>query len=244
MRLWVFSDLHLNEPTSEFYQSFLSVLDQPQDENDVVVFAGDIFDLMVGTSQYFAEKHAFFFKKVKTLANKRVQLYYIEGNHDFHIQNQFDGVPIQFENEAVQLKVQTASGIKLIYIAHGDLVDQSDRGYLGLRKFFRSRLVQIAASQVPGQWIEKLGQAFSRPHRQKDDDLVERWPPSKRDVLRAIFRDFARQKKAEGFDYVILGHCHDLDQIEPFYYNMGFPPVHRQFVSYDSSDDCVKRKSL
>lgn len=244
MRLWVFSDLHLTDPQSSFYRSFLKILDEPQSEHDVVVFAGDIFDLMVGKSHYFAEKHADFFSRVKTLASKGVQLYYIEGNHDFHLQSQFQGIPITFENEAVQLKAETPSGTKLIYIAHGDLVDESDVWYLRLRKLFRSMPIEFLADRAPGFLVEKIGESLARSYEQKEGQLPESWPAERRDRLRSTFRRFAEQKRAQGFDYVILGHCHDFDEIPPFYFNMGFPPVHEMFLFYDSLEDCVKRKSL
>lgn len=244
MRLWVFSDLHLSDPHSPFYQSFLKILDEPQSDQDTVVFAGDIFEVLVGKSPYFSKKHHAFFRQVKNLAARHVNLFYIEGNHDFHIRPQFGNIPITFENESVQLKFQTAQGIKKIYIAHGDLVDQSDVGYLRLRSLFRSSLVQTLADAISGKWIEKLGEKIARPHDQKTSDLPEDWPASQRDRLRSVFRKFAIQKKNEGFDYIILGHCHDFDEIQPFYFNMGFPPVHGHFLFFDSMDDCVKRKSL
>jgi UDP-2,3-diacylglucosamine hydrolase len=244
MRLWVFSDLHLEDPQSAFYQSFLKVLDEPESEQDTVVLAGDIFDLMVGKSRYFSQKHADFFNKLRALARKKVRLYYIEGNHDFHIQKQFEGIPIRFEEESVKLEVQTAQSIKRIYIAHGDLVDESDTGYLALRKLFRSSPVQAVLGLLPGRLIEAVGEKWSRPHQQKGNDLPEKWSPEALTRLRSIYRGFAQAQKDQGFDYIILGHCHDFDEIEPFYFNMGYPPVHGCFIFYDSLDDCVKRKSL
>jgi len=244
MRLWVFSDLHLQDPQSSLYRSFLKVLDEPQSEHDAVVFAGDIFDLLVGKSDYFSEKYAEFFERVKSLALKKVRLFYIEGNHDFHLRRQFDGIPVVFENESVQLKAQTPSGVKLIYVAHGDLVDETDTNYLRLRKVFRSLPIRLLVNTVPGRWVEKTGEALSRSHARKHDDLPENWPAEKLARLRSAFRGFAREKHSGGFDYVILGHCHDLDEIPPFYFNMGYPPVHGSFLFYDSLEDCVKRKSL
>jgi hypothetical protein len=39
----------------------------------------------------------------------------------------------------------------------------------------------------------------------------------------------------------VLGHCHDLDQVEPYYFNMGYPPVHRQYLFYH---DGLKRMTF
>jgi UDP-2,3-diacylglucosamine hydrolase len=244
MRLWVFSDLHLHDPQSAFYHSFLKILDEPKNAQDHVVFAGDIFDVFVGNSSYFRLKYRDFFEAVQVLSTRQVKLFYIEGNHDFHIKHQFQDVAITFENESVQLKAETAKGVRLIYIAHGDLVDESDLGYLRLRRFFRSQTIKFLTQLISGKWIEKVGELLSRSLVKKQHDLPEDWSVEDRDRLRAVFRKFAIQKQNEGSDYVILGHCHDFDGIFPFYWNMGFPPVHQNFLFYDSLDDCVMRKTL
>ena len=62
--------------------------------------------------------------------------------------------------------------------------------------------------------------------------------------MRSVFREFAEEKKRQGFDFVILGHCHDLDDLQPFYFNMGYPPVHRQFLYWSAESNSVKRRDF
>ena len=179
------------------------------------------------------------------LSQRNVQLYYIEGNHDFHLRTLFDQANIQFLDESVVIPVspRTPNGDvgKKLFIAHGDLVDQEDSGYLRLRKFFRSHVIRVAANIVPGAFVQKIGDLSSRTLEQKESDLPQNWPLENRDALRTLFRSYAKEKNRQGFDYVILGHCHDLDEMKPFYFNMGYPPVHRQYLIYDEAEDCVKR---
>ncbi len=240
-RLWVFSDLHLSDPGSALYHSFLTALLEPQNEEDAVIFAGDIFDLLVGESNYFRTKYHSFFEAVKALSDRGVRVFYIEGNHDFHLKTHFPNTVI-FENESVDLMLQGRSSEKplRIYVAHGDLVDQSDVGYLRLRAVFRSQPIQILSSVLPGRWIEGLSVLLSRPAEQKEKDLPEYWQAEHREKLRKTYRDFAAMKNRQGFDFVILGHCHDLDQWAPFYWNMGYPPTHRQFLYYDATNSLEK----
>ena len=244
MRLWVFSDLHLTHPQSFLYTSFLKALEEPQSETDTVVFAGDIFDRLVGDSNYFRSKYSAFIETLKKLNEKKVKLFYIEGNHDFHLKNFFKGVDLKFEEEAVLLSAETLSGKKMIYIGHGDLVNEADSRYLRLRRFFRSRPIQFLSECLPGKSVEWVGKRLSRPLSQKAKELPENWDPDHLRYLRSIYRKFAQNKKSQGFDYIILGHCHDLDQQEPFYWNMGYPPIHRQFIHYDSSADLVQRRNF
>ena len=232
------------QPQSFLYTSFLKALEEPQFETDQVVFAGDIFDLLVGDSDHFREKNAGFLQALQTLDQKGVKLFYIEGNHDFHLKSFLKGIKVHFENEAVIFSVDSSNGKKMFYIGHGDLVNEEDVGYLRLRGLFRSKPVQMLADFLPGVWIEKMGDIWSRPLAQKADEIPENWDPAQLQKLREIYRRFAEGKRSQGFDYVILGHCHDRDQLAPFYWNMGYPPVHRQFLYYDATEDLVKRREF
>ena len=232
MKLWVFSDLHLE--ASDLYQEFLSVLDQQVQSQDIVVFAGDIFDLFVGGSPHFKAKFSDFFIVLRKLEERQVQLHYIFGNHDFNLSRAFGDLRIQLHDESVEFTVGAAGDFKKIYIAHGDLVDQTDVNYLRLRKLFRSAPMRALSTVLPGSWIERFGNLISRKSDQKVVDLPESWTQENRQVLRKKFREFASAKHRQGFDFVILGHCHDLDEQTPFYWNMGYPPVHRQYLCYDS----------
>ena len=231
-RLWVFSDLHLMDPGTSFYQSFLKSLEEPDSESDVVVLAGDIFDIFIGNSGYFKQKHAQFFQAIEKLYLKKVKIYYIQGNHDFQLEQAFprDSVEV-VDSELILGKV---------YIAHGDLVDQSDHGYLLMRKLFRSWGFRRLLNFFPGKAIEKIGESIARSHDKKEKDLA--LAPGEVPRVRPLYRSFAEEKKRQGFDFIILGHCHDLDDLQPFYFNMGYPPVHRQFLFYSSESNSFKRR--
>jgi UDP-2,3-diacylglucosamine hydrolase len=228
-RVWIFSDLHLTRPDDSLYSSLIAALDEPTGSEDAVIFAGDMFDLVVGDSQYFREKHRLFLEAVSRLLERKVRIFYIEGNHDFHLSG-FMPRGVRFEPEAVCVEVETESALRKLYVAHGDLVDQSDVGYLRLRTFFRSAPLQQLARALPGNWIDRVATKLSRSMERKASELPENWDPRRRDALRKVFREFASGIHARGFDGVILGHCHDFDSLGGFYFNMGYPPVHRQFL--------------
>jgi UDP-2,3-diacylglucosamine hydrolase len=241
MRLWVFSDLHITNSNASLFSSLLKVLAEPQGPTDHVVFAGDIFDLLVGDSSHFRRKYSAFFSAIETLNSRAVSVHYIEGNHDFHLSKLLEPFQVHLHEERVVLETDTPAGHRKILIEHGDLVDTADEKYLRLRKLFRSPFVKTMVEVVPGKWVEKLGDRLSRPLHQKAHDIPDHWVPAKRDQLRSVFRTHAEKMHRQGFDYIVLGHCHDLDGIAPFYWNMGYPPVHRQFLFYDSSADEMKR---
>jgi UDP-2,3-diacylglucosamine hydrolase len=243
MRIWIFSDLHLTDSKSSLYQAFLKTLSEPNRADDVVVFSGDIFDLLIGASAYFQEKFSGFFTAVNALHARGVKLHYIEGNHDFHLRELFSE-QMKFHDDAVILEDASFQPAKKIYIAHGDLVDTNDYSYLRLRGFLRSGPIQRLSKTLPGKWIENLGNVFSRNLEQKADEIPEHWSQTKQAELRKVFRAFAKAKHEAGCDFVALGHCHDLDQIEPYYFNMGYPPVHQQYLFYESQANPASLKRV
>ena len=233
-RIWIFSDLHLADPESSLYREFLHALDEPSSETDAVVFAGDIFEIFVGNSSYFTVKNKAFFEAIQKLAQRKVSLFYIQGNHDFYLEKAFEELPVKV--------VDSELIFGRMYIAHGDLVDLSDSGYLRMRRLFRSPAFQKFVDLLPGQLVEWIGESISRSHERKERDLPV--GPGQAPVIRPIFRAFAEEKKRQGFDFVILGHCHDLDDLQPFYFNMGYPPVHRQFLFWSAESNSVKRRNF
>ncbi len=243
-RIWIFSDLHLTQLDSELGMAFLRVLSEPRDREDAVVFAGDIFEILVGDSAYFKKKYQRFFDSVASLLRKGVAVYYIEGNHDFHLSRLLPA-GVVFAEDAISLSLEPGDGmLKKIRVAHGDLVDQHDLGYLRLRALFRSMPVQALAHVIPGKWIEALASGIAREATRKAKELPENWDAESRERLRTIYRSSAESQHRLGFDFVVYGHCHDLDEFGGFYWNMGFPPVHRQYLVYDSASEAGKDSLL
>lgn len=229
------------------YRSLLEVLKEPANSQDHVVFSGDIFDLLVGGSPYFKHKFSEVWTSIDRLLKSGVKVDYIPGNHDFHLEKLLPkGVTLH--DDAVVVLDTSFQPEKRIYIAHGDLVDATDISYLRLRSFFRSKVLQFLCNHAPGTLIEKIGQSLSREPTSKQADLPENWENHQREGLRQVYRSFAEQKVRQGFDYVVLGHCHDLDEMKPHYFNMGYPPVHRQFLYYESGlgleKELLKRRNF
>ncbi len=233
MRLWIFSDLHLTEADSPLYRSLIRVISEAQNAQDHLVFAGDIFDLMVGSSSFYQKKYAQFFLALNEAILRGARIHYIEGNHDFHLRKLFPN-QVQFEDEAIVLTDLSQGKPKKIYIAHGDLVDQGDHAYLKLRNHLRSKPVQLLSRILPGEIIEKIGMTFSR-------SLDEKARDGARSGVRETFRRFAEEKHQSGFDRIVLGHCHDFDSVPPYYFNMGYPPVQNQYLYYDTLSDLSRR---
>lgn len=245
MRLFVLSDLHVLGADDPIYASLLRLMREQVRAEDVLVLAGDIFDVFVGDKPIFLRRYEAFVRELENLSARGVEVHYIEGNHDFLVRKAFGripGVTVHPRDASVQLR-----GARF-YFAHGDLVDPADFGYRALRAFFRSPMIRVAAKVLPGSVVDRIGQASS-----KTSGCWSRreLPPERLEAVRKLFRNFAAQTLAQGYDYVIMGHCHDLDemafQIEGRtgrYINVGFPREHRSYLLWSADDRVMRRETL
>jgi len=224
MKAYFLSDLHLqtgSDAASQRFAKFLTTVPQP---GDLLLLGGDIFDLFVGNKSVFRAKHAGVLAALASVAKSDVEIHYLEGNHDFHVQRAF----AKLRNFHVHAEdfFREWQGTK-IYVSHGDQIDPEDRGYHLLRGVTRNFFFRLLLSLFPGAWLDALGAASSRKSRQYNHEDAGGQPGRER--LRALYANFARTKVAEGFNHVLIGHSHLRDQIEleagnerGEYVNLGF----------------------
>jgi len=249
MRLVAVSDLHILGSDDPLYRSLIELVRNLQPQ-DIFVLAGDVFDLFVGNKLLFRSRYQDFILELERAGERGVQTHYIEGNHDFLLKEIFGalrGVSVYSQQVVLEL-----AG-KKFFIAHGDLVDNEDLGYRFLRFFWRSVPVRVAVRVVPGEWIDRIGNRssdLSKGYRSKQG-TAERTQAWRLERLRKIFRSYAADRLAEGFDFVILGHCHDRDEMEfkigdrlGQYINVGYPRVHGTFLVWEPEENEISRKPL
>lgn len=262
-RLFAISDIHIQGPDDPFFHSLLKIIRERVGSGDHLVLAGDIFDLYVGHKPVFQSRYAEFFEALRTAGGRGTRIHYIEGNHDFLIQRAFSGIPgLTVHPEQVTFEIEG----KRFFIAHGDKVDRRDYGYRALRAFFRSPVMKSLVRVVPGEWLDRIGHASSDASRRSNKKKYEKRavipPPmnaarklpatlDRIDYLRKTFRSYAAERLSQGFDFVILGHCHDLDEKcfkidgrHGQYINVGFPRVHRSMLTWSPGDERIQRERL
>jgi UDP-2,3-diacylglucosamine hydrolase len=248
MALYAVSDTHITGAEDPLFRSVLSLLRDRAREGDTVVLAGDLFDLFVGRKKVFMERYREFFSELESAGRRGVRIHYIEGNHDFHLSRVFARIPgVVLHGRDFELEL---SG-KRFFFAHGDLVDRRDYGYRALRLFFRSPLVRAAFALLPGSAIEWVGRQSARASKGAKYRLPAQLPQGRMEYLRATYRSFAAERMARGADFVVMGHCHDLDEKsfvigarQGQYVNVGFPRVHGSFLSWSPGDERIQREKL
>lgn len=245
-RVRIISDLHVWGSDDPLYARLLGWLKKDVKSGDVIVLAGDIFDMMVGNQRIYRERFSAFFETLREVQDRVAGLYYIEGNHDFWLNSLFRAENVRIQICPKDISVQV--GAKKLYIAHGDLVDPNDWGYRVLRVFLRSPILWAFQKFAPGSFVDWVGQGSSRRSRASRPATTTGLPLDRLERLRKAYRSFSAAKIREGYDAVVLGHCHDRDEMEfkvgdrkGRYLNVGFPRTHETSIEWTPDQDLPSR---
>ncbi len=207
MRAVFASDVHLESDRDPFFSEFLRALEAQRALGMThLILVGDVLDVFLGAQPAFSLTYETFLKTLKRWMDSGLEVHWFEGNHDF----QLDALTDQFASAKFFSYSKPAAmrfDARSFFIAHGDEVDRSDYGYLLLRWVLRTPVVRFLSRVFPGSLVQRVGRVMNGPVQK--NQVSESDP--RHVLIRDRFRRFARQRWDEGFDYVILGHCHIFD---------------------------------
>ncbi len=251
-----FSDLHIKNNSDPVYRGFVKLLSEELNNNSLkgIFLLGDIFDLLVGPFPFWIEEYSEFFRLIDSYKKKGVEIVWVEGNHDFFLDELVSRANLDVDicDPDYVFCVETPSGLRKIFVSHGDLVNPSDTSYFRWRFItrnfvFRSLLKAFgnrAGKAILKPWGENLSRNSRKSHAQYD---------SNNSKLKQMYRDYAESLWKSGFDGVFMGHCHIPDEfalktLGKFYFNAGSrfdlsPPNVLRYGFWDTqSSDFPKTK--
>jgi UDP-2,3-diacylglucosamine hydrolase len=164
---------------------------------DDLYILGDFFDFWFSTGGFIYPEFRDIVEMLAELKERGIRLHLCEGNHDFFLADYFArhlGVEIITDWAAVNLEG------KRVLISHGDTVDERNRRYLLLRRFFRSSIFYKLQRSLPLSVLWRIAQISSRASKELTAETSE--------TLAKKMRRFSIRKFRDGFDAVILGHSH------------------------------------
>lgn len=160
---------------------------------------GDFFDFWFGRGHLYYPGFRQIVRFLQDFQRLGVQVHLFEGNHDFFLKDFFSrhlGMEVYESETTINLDGHR------FYIAHGDMVDRSNRGYLILRRALRSRPVRVLQGLLPPQLLWHIARLSS-------DASKSVWEGSVKEMeLVDKMCGFALDISAYGYDGVILGHSH------------------------------------
>lgn len=241
MKILAFSDCHykFSRPNAEDRENarlLLDFLKSSIGRYDMVVLAGDIFDL------WFDGKHTIvkqYFPLLKVLADIReagARMVMLSGNHDFWWGNfMHDYLGIELHPEGFTLKADD----KIIRFEHGDTRTHNDLRYQIYRRVVRLNLVKRIFSLLHPDLALEIGTLFSRSSRSRVENSETRRRKTR--GLAHYAQSLVSTGKAQ---IVVMGHSHhpELIELQGGYYancgdwlghhsyieiNAGYPSLHR-----------------
>ncbi|MDD3323585.1 MAG: UDP-2,3-diacylglucosamine diphosphatase [Sulfurospirillaceae bacterium] len=110
------ADAHENESTNAFWD-FLKFVESGDIQTPQLFLMGDMFDLLVGEVSFCANLYAKYIELIEKIS-LHVEIYYLEGNHDFNLKDLFSNVKV-VKIESQPLACSLPNGQKMLLL-HGD----------------------------------------------------------------------------------------------------------------------------
>lgn len=238
-KLVVLSDLHLWGVDDPLYRALLRFIDTHLQAGDRFFIVGDLFDLFVGNKRVFRERYHELIQQIRGLGEREVEVFYIEGNHDFQLENLFDDCShVRLYGDSMHYEWDG----RRFHFCHGDKINWRDVGYQTFRLLTRNLVTQCLIEAAPGGLIDHLGKFMSNASRG--------YNPEPNDKVVQLFRNYACDLISHGYDFVIMGHSHYLDDMRfrvgkhaGQYVNVGYPRKHRKYLEIRPGEESFQLKS-
>lgn len=207
------SDLHLEPARPEIGEQFLAFLAGPARDADALYILGDLFEAWIGDDDpnpYYADMKV----AIRDLADSGVPVYFMRGNRDFMIGQQFaadTGVALLDDPHALELHGEQ------VLLSHGDAMCTDDIEYQQVRAVTRNPEWQ--AMMLTKSIEERV--AIARQAREQSlargESMSEEIADVNQDAVETVLRD-------SGADILLHGHTHR-PAVHPFH--VDDRPVHR-----------------
>jgi UDP-2,3-diacylglucosamine hydrolase len=204
-KTYFISDLHLDPSRPHLFKLFHDFIEKIRIDAEALYILGDLFEFWIGDDIIdlpIGRPYLPIIEQLRSLSDKGVKLYFIQGNRDFLVGKKFIqsiGGTLLPDHQVIDLY-----GTKAL-IMHGDTLCTDDKGYQLMRKVFRLWIVQkIYLSMSPEKRSKKAGQVrktTSESTKQKSSMIM--------DVNQLAVN---KCMKSGGVSFLIHGHTHRPDE--------------------------------
>ncbi len=204
-KIYFVSDVHLGAPALKDNKAremlFVKWLGEISGDAAAIYLMGDIFDYWFEYKTVVPRGFTRVLGKLAECTDRGIPVHFFTGNHDVWV---FDYLPeetgVIVHREAYRIEI---SG-KKFYLAHGDGLDERDKGYLLLKKFFTSKTLQWFYARVHPNVTISLAHRWSKKSRlsKMTDDPVFNVEEE------GIYKFAQSVLQTEEVDYFVFGHRH------------------------------------
>ena len=203
MKAIFISDAHLRNPRDPNYQRLLDFLNRQQDL-DGLFLLGDIFEFWLGYRHVVFSAYIPLLEVLRRLTESGTALYFVEGNHDFHLGPYF--------TETLRCTVIPEQQViewdgRKILLCHGDTLNATAT-YRRLRGVWRSRPIRWLSRIIHPDLVWTFALWLSSKSGKNSPGNVHQDPTP-------VLIPLAEQQAQQGTELILCGHYHhplDLDQ--------------------------------
>lgn len=159
---------------------------------------GDLFDFWFEYKHAIPKQHLKAVFKLAALVEHGVEIHYITGNHDFWLGDFLEKeVGIRIHRDKIEV---IENGLKL-FLIHGDGLSPADWKYrVFVRATLRNRVAIALYRLLPPDWAIPFAKKMSSSSRNHTSGRESNFIKD--------YEEYAKNKLAEGYDAVLIGHVH------------------------------------
>ena len=207
-KVYFISDVHLGAPAlknnRERELAFVDWLNEIKTDASHLFLMGDIFDFWFEYKTVVPRGFTRTLGKIAEIADSGVEVHFFTGNHDVWV---FDYLPQELGMILHREEYRTELFGKKFFLAHGDGLDLSDKGYLLLKKMFTSKTLQWLFARIHPNFSLSFGHSWSKQSRISKGITGEGFKGAENEGIYIFAQSVL---KAEHIDYFIFGHRHVL----------------------------------
>lgn len=206
--IYFISDAHLGslatENGREQERLLVAFLDSIKNKAEAVYMLGDMFDFWYEYRHVVPKGYSRFLGKLSELTDSGVEVHYFLGNHDIWAYSY-----LQDECGVVLHKtpVTTVINGKTFFLAHGEGLGETSRGFRFIQSVFHNKTCQILFSALHPRWGMSFGLNWAKHSRLKREDGRER-PYMGEDKEYLVLWTKEHMAHHADIDYYIFGHRH------------------------------------
>ncbi|QRR01974.1 UDP-2,3-diacylglucosamine diphosphatase [Dyadobacter sandarakinus] len=237
------SDFHLGVPSvaesQERERKIVSWLESIEHNAQVIFLVGDIFDFWFEYKKVVPKGFVRVLGKLAELSDKGVELIIFTGNHDMWMSGYLtEELGATIYRDPVSFEFASVSGIRKIYIGHGDGLGPGDHTYKFLKKIFENSFFKLLFCLFHpdlGLWIAHAWSRRSRlSHVNKGE---ERFLGEDHEWLFQYCREVEQHSH---HDFYVFGHRHLVLDMKvnagSRYINLGEWVKQQHYAVFDGDD--------
>jgi UDP-2,3-diacylglucosamine hydrolase len=198
------SDVHLGLPPSdkaiEREKRFVRWLDSIKSNAEGIFLVGDVFDFWFEYKKVVPRGFVRTLGKIAEITDSGVPVHFFAGNHDLWVSDYLQSeTGVNFHSESYETTLYE----KKFFIAHGDTLDPSDKGYMFMHSIFTNPFLRkMYASLHPSIGVGFAHTWAHRRHKQNRPAGIFRGRDD------SLYKFALKKLDTEKIDFFVFGHRH------------------------------------